>query len=722
MDWIRPSDVDGSLVGAVFSTYGLALDQPDFFGQDFLPTLLGLGGVRARGYASPVTLDRVLATADVSLICDAHAVAPGVRPTLRIDVLPIGHKVHHAKVMLIHRQNRVRLLVGSANLTHEGFRRQRESAVVMDFYEGCRLPLSILKNAVARWAEVLGDSADEQVHRVFDGVSRQADAWSASSRFQAASDISVVFGGDEKPLWRQFVDAWPQGEPVLNWHICSPSWPQVDRSASRNPFEAIANALRDRGSSLANCDLEIIACADSPGPNALPQFPFALLNHLREQSFPIQHGRILPARLEAAKDEIPAGMAGENRALHAKWIVLAGPATVVAMMGSANFTRRGLGVLRNLDAANIEAGVIMRWPRGKWHPKEWRPPIQGQEIDWATCSVACLKDPPSEEEKVSDWPDFIRRIELAIYWDHLPDPDGRLFVYFRAGNVTDFSLTFPSLSASNQSPVIHGSVSTAYDPFSTAVSASNVRAMLARRVVEVVWARNKRRSLFPVNVLHESKAGMPSVLGARPSEEELLAYFHGSISEEDLLFRLEQQAREGDGNGKPPVPEDVDRIRRLQNYIVREFVEGLYGLSRMIQESSYSPRAAEQAILGDFSPTCLAEQIVHAFTVGKRTPAAAAFQLVELLRVIADLDWPSAGVISSETRAALEDIRRRGVDRLFALAAQANAKAEFAQVVSDRDFTAFVRATLPPSLVCRWTNLAPASPATTIVASEEGVS
>jgi hypothetical protein len=79
MDWIRPSEADGPLVGAVFSTYGLSLDQPDFFGQDFLPTLLGLGGVRDRGYASPVTLDRVLATADVTLICDAHALAARAR-------------------------------------------------------------------------------------------------------------------------------------------------------------------------------------------------------------------------------------------------------------------------------------------------------------------------------------------------------------------------------------------------------------------------------------------------------------------------------------------------------------------------------------------------------------------------------------------------------------------------------------------------------------------
>jgi hypothetical protein len=98
MEWVRPSEADGPLVGAVLSTYGLSLDQPDFFGQDFLPTLLGLGGVRDRGYASPVTQDRTLATSDVTLICDAHALTAGVRPTLRVDVLPIGHKLQHAKV------------------------------------------------------------------------------------------------------------------------------------------------------------------------------------------------------------------------------------------------------------------------------------------------------------------------------------------------------------------------------------------------------------------------------------------------------------------------------------------------------------------------------------------------------------------------------------------------------------------------------------------------
>ena len=246
--------------------------------------------------------------------------------------------------------------------------------------------------------------------------------------------------------------------------------------------------------------------------------------------------------------------------------------------------------------------------------------------------------------------------------------------------------------------------------------------MLTRRVVEVRWASDERRSLFPVNVLHESKAGMPSILGARPSEEQLLAYFHGRISEEDLLSRLEQQAREGGGNGGPPAPEDAERMRRLQSYIVREFVEGLYGLSRMIRDSSYSPRAAEQALLGDFSPACLAEQIVHAFAAGRRSPTATAFQVVELIRIVADLDWPGASESSAETRKALEDVRRRAIDRLFGLAAQASAKAEFTCVAEDREFSAFVRATLSAPLFRRWIALVPERPSTLVAADEEVVS
>lgn len=705
IDWVRPSEADGPLVGAVLSTYGLSLDQPDFFGQDFLPTLLGLGGVRDRGYASPVTLDRTLATSDVTLICDAHALTAGVRPTLRVDVLPIGHTLQHAKVSLIHRHNRIRLIVASANLTHEGFRKQREAAVVLDFHEGGCLSPEVLGQALKRWEEVLGAAADEQVQRILAAAASRARQWKAAEKPADKIDLQVVFGGGANPLWRQLVDVWPKGESVQSWHVCSPFWPQVDGNAAGTPFDAIAQALQEKACSLADCDLEIVARADTASANALPRFPFALVDYLRKNGFPVTRGRILPARLDASDDEVPQGMAAENRDLHAKWIVLAGRESVVALIGSANFTRQGLGVLRNPANANIEAGVLLKWPRGKWHPKDWRPPIQGRTIDWATCSVVELRDPPPEEDKVPEWAEFVQKIELSIRWERLPDPDGELRVHLRPSASLAFSVALPPQSGEVSSPLV--AVQQQRSPICFAVDPEELRAILARRVVEVRWSDDKCRCWFPVNVLQESKAGMPSILGAKPTEEQLLAYFHGRISEEDLLSRLERQAQESGGHIVATAPEDAEKLRRLQSYVVREFVESLYGLSRTLQDACFSPRSAEQAFLGDLSPVCLGEQVLQGFMAGKRSPAAAGFQLVELIRVVSEVVWPIAASSSPETRQALEGVRRRTIDRLFALCEQASARAEFASVIRDEDFTAFVRTMLPADLASRWAGVLP---------------
>ena len=705
MDWLRPSEADGALVGAAFSTYGLSLDQPDFFGQDFLPTLLGIGGVRDRGYASPVTLDRTLATADLSLICDAHALTAGCRPTLRVDVLPVGHKVQHAKVILIHRYNHIRLIVGSANLTHEGFRRQRELAIVMDFHEDGTLPPALLVQALSRWESVLGDVADDQLRHVFVAAVKRARQWSAQPSSENNQHLEVVFGGGADPLWRQVVDAWPKGETVSNWQVCSPFWPQVEVTPTAGPFEAIADGLAAKGCSLDDCELEIITCAHTPSPNALPRFPFALITHLRTRAFPVKRGRIMPARLDAASDEIPAGMSGENRDLHAKWIILAGPKTVLAYVGSANFTRRGLGVLRDPLTANIEAGVLVRWARGNWQPSAWRPPIQGQVIDWASCRSVDLIEPSTEEEEAPDWADFIQRIELAINWEKLPEPDGELRIHRRPGDARAFGVVLPPFSGDEKPPTL-GSVDMP-SPFCLASTAEQVRHLLARRCVEISWDAYKHHCLFPVNISRDSKDGMPSILGAKPSEDQLLAYFHGRISEDDLLARLEQQAHERIDQNGPTDPQDIEKLKRLQNYVVREFVESLYGLTRTIQNAASSPRAAEQALLGDLSPVSLAERIVQAFLTGKRTPTAAAFQLAELVRVVNDMPW--AVELPLAERQALDDVRRRALNRLYSFVRQASTKSDFVAVTKDKAFSEFLSAMLPIDLARRWTVILPES-------------
>src|SRR5437588_8491299 len=97
IDAVRPSEADGPLVSFVCSTYGLSLDQPNFFEQDFLPTVLGLGGARDRGNAVPVALERKLQEVTCKgLVVDAHALAEVGRPSLQIDVLQAGHRTNHA--------------------------------------------------------------------------------------------------------------------------------------------------------------------------------------------------------------------------------------------------------------------------------------------------------------------------------------------------------------------------------------------------------------------------------------------------------------------------------------------------------------------------------------------------------------------------------------------------------------------------------------------------
>jgi hypothetical protein len=630
-------------------------------------------------------MNRALGLSNVALVCDAHALVNGARPTLAIDVIPIGHRVHHAKVMLIHRENIIRLIIGSANLTHDGFRANRETAVVLDFHEGGRISPAVLKNAIDGWLGVLGDSVNRNLRKILEEAAIYTRRWSFS--IDKREQLEVVFGGSKIPLWRRFIEAWPKGQQVRYWSICSPFWPQTDGNPSSNPFTKIAAELNNRGAHLDGCELEIIARASAAVDTALPCFPFQLIQQLKTKGFPIRRGKILAARLNTDEDEVPSGMAASNRDLHAKWIILSGQETVLAMVGSANFTRRGLG-LSNTQNTNIEAGVLVKWHRKKWDPSVWRPPILGCQIDWANCAARQLEKPQQEDDEVIQWPDFIVSIEMKINWENPPDPDGKLIITLRSN--PEFKLAVTGGKELQHIPIARSGLSKSV--IFGLITATQVRSILVRRCVLVIW-NGGCRTLFPVNIQQESKAGMPSILGAKPSEDDLLAYFHGRITEEDLLADLEQRALGSKENGQD-LQKDAVHARQLQNYIIREFVESLYGISEILKNSDYSARAAEQAIFGDFSPISLAEQVLSALNSGRRSPTAAAFQLVELLKLLITLDWSSEKSIGTKSNSELASIQRRAINRLFSIIQAASAKQEFSDAILDRDFASFIRLTL----------------------------
>ena len=101
-----------------------------------------------------------------------------------------------------------------------------------------------------------------------------------------------------------------------------------------------------------------MTCADSRARKAARSFRSGLPAACTKAAFPSQ-GPYAAARLEALREEIPEGMAEDHRELHAKWVLLRGPRTAVILMGSANFTRKGFGVVRRPEQANIEACVLL---------------------------------------------------------------------------------------------------------------------------------------------------------------------------------------------------------------------------------------------------------------------------------------------------------------------------------------------------------------------------
>ena len=157
--------------------------------------------------------------------------------------------------------------------------------------------------------------------------------------------------------------------------------------------------------------------------------------------------------------------------------------------------------------------------------------------------------------------------------------------------------------------------------------------------------------------------------------------------------------------GHSPTPEEAERLRKLQSYLLRDFVESLFGLVDMLRQSMRSPRAFELALIGDFSPVSLAEQILQAFRAGQRSPTAAAFQFVELLRVVAVLQPEEAEPLSLGEQQALEEVRARGLARLLSLVGSACERNSFRQSCSDSDFSRYVTASLLPPIAKQWASI-----------------
>lgn len=319
-----------------------------------------------------------------------------------------------------------------------------------------------------------------------------------------------------------------------------------------------------------------------------------------------------------------------KRDLHAKIVVLEGAANAIAYLGSANFTAHGWGFLRERTAANIEAGLILRVRPGML--KVLLPDVVGSPVALSEANLHLLVSPENSAAD-SPWPEFITAVLLSPSARSENELD--LVIKVDADKApTSWSVQLPAKDPIPGETLVlvtrtQGSPGAV---FVLPLCPETFTRLLIEQQVWIYWSACPSGRAVPLNVESSARDRLPITPGNQAIDEShLISYYQGRLSWEDLFPDPENPIGP---LAAIPVPAaqatEVDKSR-IQSYQIREFVEALAGIRDDLKGATQSERSMRLALCGPVSPLTLAYTVIEAADLGRRTPMAAAFQLVEIL-------------------------------------------------------------------------------------------
>ena len=624
MDRLVPDESHGRLVGLLGTTYEL---QPEFLETDFLPTLFGLGAWDDRSWSSRIALEKKLSELEAAtVLMDTHPYRARPR-SLRIEVQPVcmsGGASLHSKVLVGVYEKAIRVVLGSANLTEPGYRRNREVIAVLTATAERPVEVRLVREVIEQLRARLQRWQTTSVSRVCELADEHLAAWAAPT--VAGHEWFVWSGGGETPLWQQYLSHWPDGEPAGQITIVSPFW---SAEHTQGPLATFIGELRRRNSLATTAELRLLTSAEPKTADTfLPKLPESFAS-FDSASLGVA-ATALAVDPGVTDEEIDPGLGFTGqRSLHAKVVLIEGPETSLAYFGSANFTRRGWGFM---STPNLEAGLILRRtgtdrtglqgliPRTTGAPVSLNGSAHGR--------IAAAEPSP----ETSAWPRFMQdvrlvpsssdssRLELLVQVD--TDTEGEEWCITHAGDEV------PNEPLLEKSPdrTIEREVRVPLTP-------RQLERILREQEVCVRWAECETGRNVPVNVALDARAELPLCPGTTtPAELHLIAYYQGQVAWEDLYPEPTQAAEEDETRTT-----DKDELlgvdtSRIQSYLIREFVEALTGIRDDLDRAAQAPpQCMRLALLGQVSPVTLARHVLKAVRDRQRTPTAAGFQLVEIL-------------------------------------------------------------------------------------------
>jgi hypothetical protein len=633
----------------------------DFFEQQCLSRFLGLDWKRDEGdnLAFLIEQEEKLAETRIGVVVDRASSTEG--RSLRWDLLPVGVRggVMHAKVCLLVWERLVRGIVGSANLTPAGYRRQLEAQIVFDASADRELSSGPINQLIDALRELVGRAsglADEQGPKqralaTLHDAKRRLSTFRDRRTERTVPRIAVISGAPGRPVLDELDRVW-RGGPARTATVLSPFF---DAAGETNPaVEALVRRLAVRGETQA-C---FVVAAEQLESRVRIQAPSSLL-------------RSLPARVEGWLEHLRVPDEQEPRPLHAKAIVLESERYVAALIGSSNFTSAGLGLVShaNLEidvaigaARESEAGDALHRliPEGDY--------VTHDDVEWAP-------EPPEEEQREPELPwGFVQAL-----LDPLPKPSLRL----------RFNPPLPpAWSISDHT----GKRLTDDARWTKAGLPSELRVALPDETLPffltVSWsaAEGQLRATWPVNVSDTTTLPPPAELRHLPVNALLRAL----ASTRPLHEALSQALRTGDSR---PKRDELDPLRRFSEtgQLLRRAKQvslALAGLRERLERPAASEEALTWRVFGPFGPVAIANGLIEEARRGGAVTGETSFLLAELALTLRRVNWQRSGSLLQggtrtgrrHARRALAELRalREDVDedpRLAAYVDQAFAKA-----------------------------------------------
>lgn len=692
IDYYLPPGEGFVLESLVATTYQVDFE---FVEEELLAVAFGVRSPISRLKAFRSELERKLQKAEVSVLYDLSGCERLARLSPRIDAIPISARKLHSKISLLmwvredragggKPDRRIRLIVGSANLTRQGFRQNYECVVSIDFGGRNTSPRSLLMKAIELVQQIATESKSPQLASQLAAFVTQA-ALLPDGTTGADDPVALVAAADVVPTVRDMWAAISTKAPETIT-VVSPFWTEGTTAA-----EALSDLFQQLGPP-ANLELVCRGEKSADGKTWLPVFDSSVAVELKKRlssrlclraALPDagdQHSSQQPEDIgdETEEKEFAARLGNgkhnslENqRPLHAKVVLVDGTAGSVLYAGSSNCTRRGLGLG---GPSNSEAGFVYRLT-----PRQRKQLVGLLEFAGPATEVHADRVPttsqPTEDEEVFV-PTFLAEVIatgsiVTVHFRDVVPPDLVLLMPIpaRAGDAGYWLLFQADPLNENPPETTTLDLKTCQkcdDRLQHVPSDPTCQQIQPHVFVEARWQGHS--ATFPVRF--DDKTQLPLLLvGRKPTEGELIEYF---------LFGTEPEDGDdgggvpGDGTKGPKADAPIDTSGILA-YFIRRFVQAIPGIEAEIRRAGYSRASLEAVLRGPTSPLELAERAFGSLNrpptrnEPPKTATAVGFQLTEIL---AALNRSKAAISDSELQACFDPVISRCREMLNTLVAQ----------------------------------------------------